>query len=128
MRLTNAVAEASNRFRSLKRATADELAASDAVAYGQTRTLAVVLSVGAVLLALSIGLIVSRSILRPVRQVASAARKLAVGELQQELQVHSHDELGQMADAFRAMVVYQNEMACVATDIAEGNLFTNIQP
>jgi HAMP domain-containing protein len=75
-----------------------------------------------VLVALGIGFFVSRSILRTVHQVGSAAGKLALGELDQEPDLRSHDELGQMADAFRNMVAYQKAMATVATAIAEGNL------
>jgi DNA-binding NarL/FixJ family response regulator len=49
-----------------------------------------------------------------------------LGELDQEPDLRSHDELGQMADAFRNMVAYQKAMATVATAIAEGNLGMDI--
>jgi PAS domain S-box-containing protein len=128
VKFTTAFAEASDIFRANKRASAAELAASGAAVYEQTRHLVIALSVGAVLVALSIGFFVSRSIVRAVREVGSAAGKLAVGELDQQPDVRSHDELGQMADAFRSMVAYQKEMATVATAIAEGNLAMDIEP
>lgn len=128
VRLTAAIAAASDQFRALKRSTADELAVANAVTYEQTRNLAIALSVAAVLLALGIGYWLARSIVRPVRQVAQVASGLAVGALQHDLDVHSNDELGQMADAFRHMIAYQQEMAGVATAIADGNLSMDIMP
>jgi methyl-accepting chemotaxis protein len=68
-KLTAAFAEASDRFRAAKRASAADLAASGAAVYEQTRHLVIALSLCAVLVALGIGFVVSRSILRTVRQV-----------------------------------------------------------
>ncbi len=127
-RLINTFAIAADAFRAQKRTVAAELAASGAAAYEQTRRLAIGLSLGAVAMALGIGFFVSRSILRAIGQVSSAAGKLAVGELDQQLDLRSRDELGLMAEAFRNMVHYQKEMATVATAIAAGDLSMDIEP
>jgi len=66
------------------------------------------------LLALLIGFFLSRDIARAAGQVATAAKGLAVGDLDQQITVRSGDELGQMADAVRSMIAYQHEMAEVA--------------
>jgi PAS domain S-box-containing protein len=126
--LVAAFESAAEAFRAQRRSAAAELAASASAAYEQTRRFAIALSLGAVIMALGVGVWVSQSILRPVRQVGSAAGKLAVGELDQQLALRSHDELGQMADAFRGMVAYQKEMATVATAIAAGDLSMDIEP
>ena len=61
-------------------------------------------------------------------QVARAAQGLAVGNLDQRVTVRSDDELGQMADAVRSMIVYQHEMADVAHAMATGDLTQDIMP
>jgi PAS domain S-box-containing protein len=126
--LTNAFAAAADDYRQNKRAVAAELAASAAEVYDRTLNLAIGWSLAAVLLALGIGYFLSQTISRAARQVGNAANKLAQGELDQRLDVRSRDELGQMADAFRHMVSYQQEMATVAAAIADGDLSLDVQP
>jgi methyl-accepting chemotaxis protein len=79
-------------------------------------------------LALLIGFFLLRDIARTASQVATAAKGLAVGDLNQKITVHSGDELGQMADGFRSMIAYQHEMADVASAMAMGDLTQNVAP
>jgi len=76
----------------------------------------------ALLLALAITLWFARGVSREVRLVTAAANGLAEGDLSHEIELRSKDELGQMADAFRAMVGYQRRMATVAEAMAAGDL------
>lgn len=56
------------------------------------------------ILALGIGIFVSRSIARPIRELTAAANELAKGDLQQaDSIVSSADEIGQLANAFNIM-------------------------
>jgi methyl-accepting chemotaxis protein len=79
-------------------------------------------------LASALALLVGRRIGSAVRRVAEAARSLARGELDCELPPPSGDEVGQMAEAFRTMVAYQQGMAAVAEDMASGDLSQDVQP
>ncbi|MFN8635628.1 MAG: methyl-accepting chemotaxis protein [Chloroflexota bacterium] len=72
--------------------------------------------------------LVARPIERGVRQVASAARGLAVGDLDQHVDVRSQDEVGQMATAVTDMIAYQQAIASVAERVADGDLRGNVQP
>ncbi len=56
------------------------------------------------LLGIGIGVYAARSIARPVNQLAAVAQKVAGGDLTQQVKVVSRDEIGQLADAFNAMV------------------------
>lgn len=57
----------------------------------------------AVLLVLLVALWQSRSIVKPLGQLAQAARNLAKGDYHQRVQVQRNDELGDMANAFNQM-------------------------
>lgn len=57
----------------------------------------------AVILSCVIGYLVARSIVNPLKLVVSAASEIAVGNLNQRVQVKNRDELGQLADSFNQM-------------------------
>ncbi len=57
----------------------------------------------AILAVVIVGVIQSRSIVSPVRQLAVAATRVARGDYSQRVNVDRNDELGEMADAFNAM-------------------------
>ncbi len=86
------------------------------------------ISLVALLLGSGLALLVARGITRAAAQMVTASRGLAQGDLNQILDVHSRDELGTMADSFRSMIGYQQRMAAVADEIAQGNLSRQVQP
>ncbi|MBL8062901.1 MAG: HAMP domain-containing protein [Anaerolineales bacterium] len=55
------------------------------------------------LLALILGILLSRSISRPVRELTRAAHNLADGSLGQQVPVRSRDEIGELAQSFNKM-------------------------
>ena len=60
-------------------------------------------AIGAVLLAFILGIILSRTIARPIRELTNATREMAKGKLGQTVKVHSNDEIGELAEAFNKM-------------------------
>ncbi|MDD2500920.1 MAG: methyl-accepting chemotaxis protein [Geobacter sp.] len=62
-----------------------------------------VLAVAGAILAFILGLIITRSIVKPVTALAEDARRLAEGDLQVAITVESTDEIGQLGNAFRTM-------------------------
>ena len=58
------------------------------------------------LLTAGLAFLFARPIVRAIGSLTAAAGGLARGELDQQVQVYSQDELGQMAHAFRSMVAY----------------------
>jgi methyl-accepting chemotaxis protein len=82
----------------------------------------------AIVAGLGVAFFLARSISGAVAQVAAASQGLAAGDLDQTLSLRSKDELGRMADAFRAMIAYQRSMATVAEAIAAGDLSHQVQP
>lgn len=57
----------------------------------------------AVVMALLLGFILARTLTRSVRQLTHATRAMAGGDLQQQVPVHSNDEIGELAHSFNQM-------------------------
>jgi len=58
---------------------------------------------GAVLVALIVGVLLARNLTSPVRALTQAAQRMTAGELKQQVETASKDELGQLAQAFNQM-------------------------
>ena len=75
------------------------------------------ISVGvALVLSGAVGLIFSRAIAHPLRQLTAAARRVARGQLDQQVPVRSHDELGQLSRAFNEMTARLQAVRQMQTD------------
>ncbi len=59
---------------------------------------------------------------RPLSKIVKKATALAAGDINQTIDIHSRDEIGELADSFRAVIDTQKEKAGVAQEIASGNL------
>jgi two-component system sensor histidine kinase BaeS len=58
---------------------------------------------GGIIVSLILGLLLTRSLTRPVHDLTTATRAMAQGRLEQRVPVHSADELGELAQAFNHM-------------------------
>lgn len=54
-------------------------------------------------LALALGIFLSRTLTRPIRELTQATHAISEGDLSQQVTVHSNDELGELAQAFNKM-------------------------
>lgn len=93
------------------------------VTYIITTIVAVALIIG-----LLVSILIARSISRPLVKMAEAAKKIAKGELDSDVDVRSKDEVGMLASAFREMTDYLKDMAHKAEAISEGDLTKEITP
>jgi signal transduction histidine kinase len=57
----------------------------------------------AILIALLLGIVLARTLTRPVRDLIKATRAMAEGALKQQVPVYSQDELGELATSFNQM-------------------------
>jgi signal transduction histidine kinase len=83
--------------------TAPPLSPSDAQFLATTERALLLGTLAAFLIAMGLGIILARSLTRPVRELTSALHAMANGELQQAVPVRSQDELGQLSTAFNKM-------------------------
>lgn len=58
---------------------------------------------GTIIVALILGIILSRSITRPIRELTKATHAMADGNLHQNVNVRSRDEIGELAESFNKM-------------------------
>lgn len=94
----------------------------------QLRNMILLVAVGVLGLAVVIGVVLARNLANPIKAMAQTARGLALGDINQEVTYTSRDEVGVLADSFRALINYQREMAKAAEHIAAGNLTVGVQP
>ncbi len=60
-------------------------------------------ALGAALLALVVGFLLARTLTRPLRALTLATEKMARGDLNQQVTITSHDEIGELAESFNKM-------------------------
>jgi methyl-accepting chemotaxis protein len=69
-----------------------------------TRTLLILLVLAGVLLGIGLGLYITRTILTPLHLLVEVAKKIAKGDVKQQIDYRSEDAIGVLADAFRTMI------------------------
>jgi signal transduction histidine kinase len=60
-------------------------------------------TLGAMAVALLMSVFLARTLTRPLRDLTGAAQNIARGQLEQQVNIRSQDEIGQLAEAFNAM-------------------------
>jgi HAMP domain-containing protein len=60
-------------------------------------------AIGALVVSLLLGIFLARTLTRPIREITSATRAVANGNLEQKVPVRSRDELGELATSFNLM-------------------------
>ncbi len=74
------------------------------------------------------GAAVVLKITRPLGKITDAARAIARGEVDQEIEYRANDEIGQLAQAFRDTIEYLRGIAAAADAMAKGDLDHPIVP
>jgi methyl-accepting chemotaxis protein len=96
-------------------ATAKEDAAKQAQqesnkTYHSSRTLLITLVLAGILLGIGLGIYISRSVSRPLGLITEAAKNIARGDVNQKIEYRSGDEVGSLADSFRAVIAAVNAL------------------
>ncbi|WP_210493481.1 HAMP domain-containing methyl-accepting chemotaxis protein [Patulibacter sp. SYSU D01012] len=93
-----------------------------------TRTTTLILLVAGILVAAGMAALLVRTIARGLRAIVTAARGIAQGDVQQQLDLHSNDEVGDAGEAFRDMVGYLQDAVVIADRIAAGDVSVDVEP
>ena len=81
-----------------------------------------------VLLAIGLGLVISRSVTTPLSKLTDAADKLSVGNVEVEIEQTTKDELGILMGAFSKMIASTREQAAIADSISNGEVEITVHP
>ena len=65
---------------------------------------------------------------KPLNSLVRTSEALAVGDVQQKIDVTSNDEIGRLAASQSRVIDYMREMSAVATKVADGNLAVEVKP
>jgi len=90
--------------------------------YHSARTLILIISAISAILAALVTFLVTRSINKPVQKLAAAADKLAVGDVNVDIQADTKDEIGMLAQSFRNMADNIKEASVAVEKVAGGDL------
>jgi len=118
----DAVEQALAKLVSVKEDNAKIAADTTEQVYTQSRGFMLILVVGGVLSGLGLGFFISRSISRPLSGIAETARQISLGDVNRTVDYSSGDEVGSLADSFRALVAYIQGVSAALEKMAAGNL------
>jgi methyl-accepting chemotaxis protein len=91
-------------------------------------TTSVIGLVAAIIVGIVLAVFITRSITRPVAEVVLVLKSVAKGDLTQQVEVKSQDEIGQMAAALNGMVANLRDTAGVAEKVSSGDLTVEAKP
>jgi methyl-accepting chemotaxis protein len=80
----------------------------------------------AVIFAVALGIYISRVISIPIKQMVSAADKIALGEIDVNIDLDSKDEIGNLAASFKKMIENIRNQAFSAEAVAAGDLTVEV--
>ncbi len=108
--------------------TAKAASSASHATISSTITIMIVLSVLGLVIGLLAAYIITVGITKPISRISQVAEEIAIGDVQQEIDIHSKDEVGILADSFRKLVDYMKELSSASERIAEKDLTVEIEP
>jgi len=89
---------------------ANKIKSNAQVNYNQTISLIIIAMISSALIAMMIAFLLNRSINKPLTKVVQFSKKVAEGDLSEQLSIKRSDEIGEMADALNHMVAEQRKL------------------
>jgi methyl-accepting chemotaxis protein len=126
MRNTSALLDDASRTIN---ASLDQSNISAARASSWSTLMSVVGILVAILMGVGISYYTSNSITVPMGHLIRVAKEIGdTGNIDQNIDIHRDDEVGQLADNFNKMIMHLKAMAAVSASIAEGQLAVSVTP
>ena len=101
---------------------AEKTAAASMALADRSQSVNMVALVVGIVLAIGIGVFLTRSIVSPVREITGIANGLAQGDVGQRISIDRKDEIGELANSFGTLMNVLQKRAEMARQIGEGNL------
>jgi methyl-accepting chemotaxis protein len=115
------------KWSDASRTAAQGSAAKAKSSYTSALDLTLVLIALGLVIGAAVAWFVSRLIVSGVTQMRNAANAIAEGDVDQQVDVRSRDELGETAAAFTRMIAYLKRMAAAAERIADADLTVRVE-
>ncbi len=125
---SDAIAEALDIYQSSLRASEQRLAGSADSTATTVRWAVVLFALVEVAVATTLAVVLTRRISGGTRRILRAAEGISQGDLDQDVESTSRDEIGETSRAFQRMVRYLQEMADSVTRVAQGDLTVTVEP
>ncbi len=87
----------------------------------------VIISISSIIVGLVLGILLSRKITRPLHAAVGALDKLAIGDLDMQIDVKGKDETGQLMTAMQSMIQNLRGTVAVAERLSQGDLNAEIK-
>jgi len=110
-----------------KVAQAKKMAENNSAIARQSVQITVILAAAVMFLAVFLGFFIARIISRPVKELAAAADRMALGDVGVVILTDTKDEIGMLANSFRNMVENIKEASVAAEKVAGGDLTVSIK-
>jgi methyl-accepting chemotaxis protein len=122
------IAGALGTYQTAIRTSERHLAASADSTATTVRWAVVLFALLEVMVASTLAVVLTRRIAGGTRRILRAAQGISAGDLDQDVETTSRDEIGQTSRAFQDMVRYLQEMADSVTRVAQGDLTVTVEP
>ncbi|MEA2271061.1 MAG: hypothetical protein QOC64_3671 [Solirubrobacteraceae bacterium] len=117
-----------DRWSAHNQQLANRHVADESSSYSRARTTLIVLGIIALLAGAALAFVISRSIANRSRQMLVAAKGIAGGDVDQQVNASGTDELAQTGAAFQEMIAYLRETGASVDRVADGDLTVDVQP
>ena len=125
---SDAIVEALGAYQTSLRASEQKLAASADSTATTVRWAVVLFALVEVAVASALAVVLTRRISGGTRKILRAAEGISQGDLDQDVESTSRDEIGETSRAFQRMVRYLQDMADSVTRVAQGDLTVTVEP
>ena len=125
---SDTIVEALSGYQSSLRADERHLADSADSTATTVRWAVILFALVEVAIATVLAVVLTRRIAGGTRRILRAAEGIALGDLDQDVESTSRDEIGETSRAFQRMVRYLQEMADSVSRVAQGDLTVTVEP
>ncbi len=115
----------SNIFEHITLEAGERASANEKQALRANVMMIIVVSAGAVI-AIALGIFISRMISKPVNKIVNAADRLAIGDVEVNVGIDTTDEVGKLAKSFQKLVESTREHALVAERMTSADLTVDV--
>ncbi|OLP58469.1 chemotaxis protein [Xaviernesmea oryzae] len=120
--------QAVNKIIEIQKAGMKQAAEDNEALYSGTRTMLFALAAGATVIAIIAAAWIAIGISRGLKKITVAANGVSLGDLDQNIDVRTNDEIKDLIDTINVMTANLRNTAGVANQIAAGDLAVDVKP